>query len=199
MSDQNQSSGQSQTPVGNEESTQIKKDAVAYETHMKLLGEKKRQQEELLKTKELLSKFESEKKEIEEKSLREKEDFKKLFEARDAELKTEKEKRLEIEKAINDSRKMNSFLKNVGAPIEEKYWNLIDLDKIAIDPNTGKPDESIVKSYAEEFKKNFWEVVKTKTGTMPNESTSREASGLTYEQWLKLSHAEQKKRLKDVI
>jgi len=197
MSESNQAGGQTQNPAGDEQESS--KNTVAYETHQKLLNEKKRAAEELRVARETLNRLEAEKREQEEKALREKEDFKKLFEARDNELKTEKEKRAQIENQINDSKKMRSFLQNVGSPVDERYWNLIDLDKIQLDPNTGKPDESMVKSYADEFKKTYWEVLNPATGRIPNDAPGRDKSGLTYEEWLKLPYNEKKKRQSEIV
>lgn len=197
MSESNQAGGQTQNPAGDEQESS--KNTVAYETHQKLLNEKKRAAEELRVARETLNRLEAEKREQEEKALREKEDFKKLFEARDNELKTEKEKRAQIENQINDSKKMRSFLQNVGSPVDERYWNLIDLDKIQLDPNTGKPDESMVKSYADEFKKTYWEVLNPATGRIPNDAPGRGKSGLTYEEWLKLPYNEKKKRQSEIV
>lgn len=196
MSESIQASGQPQDPADQE--LDPKKNTVAYETHQKLLGEKKKRDEELRQAREALSKFESEKKALEEQSLKEKEDYKRLFEARDNEAKQEREKRLAIESQINDSKKMRSFLQAAG-PVEEEFWDLIDLDKIALDPTTGKPDDNIVKGYADEFKKKYWKIFDTSTGRMPNDGPARGQSGLSYEQWLKLPLGEQKKRIKDVI
>ncbi len=199
MSDQNQAGGQTQNPAGDEQNPENEiKGTVAFETHQKLLNEKKKQGEELKKLRDEAAKYAAERKLLEEAALREKEDYKKLFESRDKELETERNARLAIEKQVTDSRKLNTFLKNVG-PLEQEYWSLIDLDRINVDPESGKVDEISTKAYADDFKKTFWKVIGTQKNQMPNEGPTDKKTGLTYEQWTKLPYAEQRKRINDII
>lgn len=195
MSEQNQPSGQNQDPEGQDPKT----DTVKYETYQKVLNEKKKRDEELRLAREALSKHENERKELEEKALREKEDFKKLFESRDLELKAEKEKREEMELRINNGRKYSAFCETIGMRIEEKFSPLLELEKITIDPTTGKPDEATVKAYADEFKKNYPVLFQKPGGRVPNSAGFGDKTGLTYEQWLTLPYAEQRKRQKELI
>lgn len=197
MSDQEQASGQTQSPADSEKN-QDSENPVPYSTYKKAVTEKRNRDAELKEAREQLAKFEQEKKELEEKSLREKEDYKKLFEARETELKSEREKRLEIEAHITNSKKLRGFLSTLGSPLEEQYMDLIDLNKIALDQE-GKPDEVVVKQYADEFKKKYWRVFDTTTQKIPNDSgNGSQRIGLTYEQWLKLPRAEQTKRMNEV-
>jgi len=183
--------------VGDEEI--LEKNTVKFETHKKLLDEKKKRDEDLRIANEKLARFEQEKKQLEERQLQEKEDFKKLYESRDNELKSEREKRIAVETQINDSKKLNAILKNLETPLEQKYWGLIDLDKIPLDPTTGKPDEMVTKQYAEEFKATYWEALNPATGRIPNGAGNGGKVGLSYEQWQKLPYAEKKKRQNEVI
>jgi hypothetical protein len=197
MSDQSQTSGQPLNPVDSEQ----KQDVVKYDTYQKVLNEKKKRDEELRKANEQISAFEQERKNIQEQSLREKEDFKKLFESRDGELKQTQTQLSQLQESINNSKKMSSFLGLLGESLEQPYWNLVDLDKIAIDPTTGKPDEQVSKQYAEEFRKTHWKLFDVAGGArMPNHVAGPvKSQGLTKEQWLKLPYNEQKKRMNDII
>lgn len=196
MSDQQQSPvDEKQIPA---EDAQIQRNSVSYESHQKLLNEKKKRDEDLRLAREELKKFQDERKIMEETALREKEDYKKLFESREAELKAEREARQGIENQILDSKKMRSFLQNVGTPIPEKFWGLIDLDRIAVDPATGTIDDVIVKNYADEFKKNYFEITMNRGPKIPDNGPINDKNSLTYEQWLKLPPSEQRKRIKDV-
>jgi len=198
MSVQSQGSAQeTQNPVDIEEKSE-KKDVVAYETHQRLLGEKKKRDEELRKANELLAKYELEKKQLEENSLREKEDYKKLFEAREIELNKTKEDLNSIQTQILESRKLKSFFNNVGT-IGDEFLPLVELDKIAVDPNTGMPDETTAKQYADEFRKKYWKILDNGTSKIPENRPSPFKAGLTYEQWQKLPYSEQKKRLNEII
>lgn len=195
MSDQNKASGQTPNPADDEQENQEKKNVVSYETHRQLLGEKKKRDEELRQAREALARYEAEKRELEEKALREKEDYKKLFESREKELQDEKMKRAEIEAQIIEAQKRKALNLAIGTAIPEKFWGLVDLDKIAIDPTTGRPDELTTKAYADEFTKVYGEVIApSRLPRMPNDGPNREKTGLSYEQWKKLPYAEKKKR-----
>lgn len=198
MSDQTSASGHTQDPADQE--NESKKNSVAYETHQKLLGEKKKRDEELRQAREELAKYEQEKKELEDKSLREKEDYKKLFESREKELSEERARREAIESKIIEAQKYKALNKALGTQVPEKFWNLVDLEKIAVDPATGMPDETTAKLYAEEFQKNYGEIFANKNlPKLPNEGPTKHKVGLTYEQWSKLPYAEKKKRQNEII
>lgn len=200
MSVQTQAGGQTQDPAGQEQDPQDKKDSVSYETHRQLLNEKKKRDEELRKAREDLAKYDQEKRELEEKALKEKEDYKKLFESREKELAEERARREAIESKIIEAQKYKALNKALGASVPEKFWNLVELDKIAIDPATGMPDEMTTKAYADEFQKNYGEIfVNRNLPRLPNDGPTRGKTGLTYEQWVKLPYAEKKKRQNELI
>lgn len=198
MSDQEQAGGQAPNPADLGDDS--KKNSVAYETHQKLLGEKKKRDEELRQAREALSKYEQERKDLEDKSLREKEDFKKLFESRDKELLEERARREAIESKITEAQKYKALNKALGTQVPEKFWNLVDLDKIALDPNTGMPDEATTRVYAEQFQKDYSELFTNRQAPrLPNDGPSKGKTGISYEQWKALPYAEQKKRQSEVI
>lgn len=176
-----------------------KSDLVKYDTYKRVLNEKKARDAELREAKAVIEKYETEKRSFEESTLREKEDWRKLFEQRESELKTTKLELDSIKTRVVDSKKLNSFLNAIEKPIEQKYWSLVELDKIVVDPNSGEIDSSTLKNYAEEFKKEYWKVIDSSTPKMPNENHNNKPNGITYDYWLTLKPNEQKKRLKDII
>lgn len=195
--DQNLSGGQTQEPAV-QDKQEIEKD-VPYSTYKKAVNEKRNRDAELKSALEQIEKYKSERRALEEQTLKEKEDYKKLFEARDLELKAEIEKKNQLETYINSTKKLNSFLKTLNTPIKEQYLGLIDLDRIALD-ESGKPDELTTKQLADEFKKTYPELFFQGGSKIPNESANgSHKAGLSYEQWLKLPPSEQKKRMKEVI
>lgn len=195
MSAQEKSSGQPQDSASQEQN----QDVVKYETYQKVLGEKKKRDEEVRTLREQVEQFNAQKKQLEEAALKEKEDFKRLFETRDQDLKQTKDELDSLRQSINDSKKMRGFLSALKSPLEESYWGLVDLDKIPLDPTNGKPDEATVVKYAEEFQKSHWRLFDNMTNKMPNSGPNNDATiGLSYEEWKRLPPSEQRKRLKEV-
>jgi transposase len=182
-------------PGGNPEDDKDKsKGTVSYDSHKKLLDEKK----SLAKR---LEDFEKREKERLDQDLKQKEDWKKLVEVREKEANEFKSKFETLSSEIEQSRKLRSFLGHVSGTVDEHYWPLISLDDIAVDPETGKPDEASVKVAVKEFEKLFPEVIKPKGGgpKAPNGPAAPPAGKLTHEDWLKLPYAEKKKRLHEVL
>jgi predicted nuclease with TOPRIM domain len=180
--------------------TEVKQDQVSYDTHRKLLGEKKKLQTEFEKLNSKLKEVENAERERVEKELREKEDYKKLLELKDKEL-AEKAKVLqEIEEQKVNSMKLSSILKNLGGEVDNKYWIHFDLDKVVIDPATKAVDPLSVSKVVEEFKKTYPEIIKTPDKkAMPNNFPAGGSADITYDEWLRLPAKEMKARLKDVI
>jgi hypothetical protein len=173
---------------------------VSYETHRKLLAEKKRRDEELALAREMIAKHEREAKEREESELRQKEDYKKLLELREKELTDARAEAEAHRRRMAEAQKIDAFLKAVNGTVPDRYWNLIDTDQIVIDPTTGKVDQISVTKAAEAFRANFPEVVMTKGGSlgMPQGAPRGGSGSISYEEWLQLPVAEMKKRMKDV-
>lgn len=167
-----------------------KKDTVAYETHKKLLDEKKAIQARLVE-------FESKAKAEKDAELVKNQKFEELLKEREKEL-AEKDAKLQaVERENTDARKLNAFMKNVPGEVPQQYWGLIDLDMVSVD-DTGKVDDASVKRAVASFQKNYPEIVKKPNGKMPNEAPGGGAGTLTHEQWEKLPYAEKKTRMKDV-
>jgi hypothetical protein len=180
---------------------EVKKDVVAYETHQKLLGEKKRTAEENAELKKRLEALETEKKQSVEAELKAKEDWKKLYEAEKAEKEKVALTNTEINARLQNGSKMRAFLDKVNGQVSEGYWGLVDLDSIIVNPDTGLPDDASVQKAAAEFEKKFPEVLKKpgSNGKIPNNAAQGGGTSLTYDQWKSLPLKEQKARLSEVI
>lgn len=138
-----------------------KKDAVAYETYSKVMDELKDLQRKLKEIDET-------KKTEEEKKLKEANDWKTLYEQTKSALE-EKESKLEnFQKDLNDSIKISAFNKHLGGKLKnDKYIDFIDLEKIAINPETRKVDSESVKLAVASFLKEHSHLVEFKGGKMP--------------------------------
>lgn len=152
----------------NEDKEKLKTDFVAYDTHRKLLTEKKKLQERLRE-------FESEDQKRREDELLKQQNYKALLENRDEELNKTRGKLQELESQFNNSRKLDSFLNSLGGNVEAKYWSLIDLDKIIFDPETNIIDDMSVTKLVEDFRKEHSRLIDTKDNS-PKLPTSAPAS-----------------------
>jgi hypothetical protein len=154
------------------------KDTVSYETYQELLGQRKKDQEKL---KALEAKF----KEIEgkdaadrEKKLKDEGNFKALLEDREKELAALREQNVELTKSVQtfeetiaSTKKFNAFNRAIGGRLKsEEYYKFVDTSKIALDPETGKVDESSVKSYAQTFVEKHKELVDSAGARLPDQA-----------------------------
>jgi hypothetical protein len=166
--------------------------APSYETYKKVVDEAK-------KAKDKLREYERKEKEAEEAKLKEQGDFKKLLEQRDADLKAKDEKLTKLESSIQNGKKLNAILGKLTGDLPSQYWSLVDLDEVAVNPETGTPDEASVLKVAKEFEKTYPHVVvKKTTSKLPNDAPNGAKSKISYKEWLELPYDEQKKRQRDV-
>jgi SMC interacting uncharacterized protein involved in chromosome segregation len=104
--------------------------------------------------------------------------------------------------AIVNFKKAAAFERAIGGKMKkEAYWNHVDFDKIAINPETGKIDDHSLKTAADGFIDEYKELVSFgSSANLPNGTPSGSSSGkLTHAQWKMLPESEKPKRMKDVI
>lgn len=168
------------------------KDTVAYATYQKVLDEAKA-------AKAKVAQFEKSQKEFEEAKLKEAGDWKKIAEQKEQDLKIAQEKIAETDRRLLEGRKLNALLGALTGEVPKQYWSLMDLDDVAVNPDTGLPDEASVKVAAEKFEKQFPDVVKRPSkARLPNDAAKGGAGKITYSTWLTLPLAEQQARIGDV-
>jgi hypothetical protein len=126
------------------------KQTVAYETHAKLLGEKKKLAEKQAALELELEQFRTKERDRENQELEKAKNFEQLLKNRDEELKSLKERTTQFETERLQARKLDAFFKTLGGNLEDKFWSLVDLDKIAVDPATRQVDEMSVAKYVED-------------------------------------------------
>lgn len=191
--DQNASGVNNQNPSGNQKSAEeLLKEVEALRNHnQELLGEKK-------KVAERLKSLETLQKEKEEKELKEKEDFKTLVQLREEELNKTKSE-LESERfQRQQGMKLDAFLSILDGKVDSKYWGMIDLEKISVNPDTKQIDQMSVGKAVEEFKKTYPELIKSGNPQVPPANAPTNGEVLTYEKWLTLPVKEQKLRYKEM-
>ncbi len=171
-------------------------DSVSYETHRKLLAEKKKRDDELRATNDRLAALEREKKEREENDLKEKENYKKLVEIRDKELAETTAKYQTLNTTIQESVKFNSFLEAIPGQLDKKFWRMVDTSGIIIDPTTGEPDPTSVKKAADKFQAEYGELIQSGgTAKLPNNEAGQYQGAMNDDVWNKMSAKEKKDNL----
>lgn len=179
-----------------------KKDTVAYETYRKLLGEKKKRDEELEQAKSKLSELEKAEKERHEAELKAKEDYKALLALKDKEAKDLKSELGNIKGTLEQGAKLRAFMDKVNGVVDEQYWKLIEVDEIKIDPNTGMPDPLSVEAVAKKFEQEYSMVLKTKEApkTLPNDAAKGAGSAkISYKEWAALKSSKEQKEKQHLV
>lgn len=195
MTTDNNASGETQQVS---DDVETKDGKVAYETFKKLLGEKKRIGEEYSSLKKRLEEFEGEKKSHEENKLREQNEFKKLVDLRDRELSTTRKELEALRVRELNAKKLDSFLKVLGAPIKREYWQLIDFDSV-IANDKGDVDEMSVTQEVDRFKKQYPEILSIRqSSNYSSMSPNGNGVGISYEEWLKLPLKEMKAKYNQI-
>jgi hypothetical protein len=155
MTEQKAPEEQSGEPVAQPENSETKS-AIAYETHRKLLDEKKKIQAQL-------ESFMSKEKEREETDARKRGDYEALLKARDEELAKERAQRQELDERISRGMKLTSVIEALGGQVDQKWYKLIDTDEVAFNPDTGEIDKMTVARVAESLKRQWPEMVQRVT------------------------------------
>lgn len=174
------------------------KDKVDYKSFEKLLGQRKadkarmeemsRQVEEYRNALEL---YKQKEKEAEEVKNKESGNYKALVETREKEINDLQKKLEEYQARVNDSEenfnkvlKLSAFNESIGGKIKHKrFYDLVELDKIAIDPETKKVDEKSLKDYVKNFTSEFKDIIEFKDARLP-ERQAGESSSYSYDDYV---------------
>lgn len=162
------------------------KNSVAYETHRRLLDEKKKMQAE----RDMLA---AEKKQREEEEARKRGDYEALVKARDEEIKKLTTTVDTFKQRQADAAKLGLFLKSAGSDIEDKWLGLVDLDKIAVNPETGEVDPLSVATAVDTFKKSWPEAFKKAGPKLPTDVPNGSPNTIKESEWKKLPAKEMRK------
>jgi hypothetical protein len=177
---------------------QSKDDVVKYETYSRVIKDLKKAQSKADELERIIQEQTT-------KTLKEKEDFKALYENTQAELKKKETELNDINQKIEVSRKYKAFCNYLnekhGARLaDDDYGQLVDLDKIVINPDTGEVDKLSLSNYADDFaKKRSHIIVKTNQAGLPSESPKGGTNTISRNDWLKLSSKEMQKYKPDQI
>jgi len=180
-----------------------KNQTVSYDTHRRLLAEKKEVSERLKKLEEERESLLKEKEDKEKAELERKGEIQKLLELERERAKKAEDRLNSIQSDLENAKKRNAVLKHIAGTVPEPARDWIKVDGISLKEDGSVDDES-AKLVAQQFEQNFsFAVLKQNTnGGLPNDAAKGGASGggkLTVSQWKALkSSKEMKARMADV-
>lgn len=169
-------------------------DLVSDEWRKRILNEKKTVQAERDALKAQLA-------ERDRKDLEARGEFQKIAEIAKAEANEAKAKLQEIQSERLTAKKAAALLKALENGVPEKFYGFLPMDDVLVDPDTGEINALSVAKAAEEFRKNYPELLVPKNGPrFPNQAPQgNNGAVLSREEWLKLPVAEMKKRRQEVV
>lgn len=175
-------------PVADGNEPDPSKDKVAYETYKKVVAEKKRFQERA-------EQLEAQNSERERKDLEAKGEYQKLLELERAKSSAAESKLTQIESERQTAKKAAALLKALEHGIPEKFYGFLPMDEVVVDPDTGEVNQLSVAKAAEEFRKNYPELlIKPNGPRLPTEAPRGNGAGMiTVEDYAKLPLDEMKK------
>jgi hypothetical protein len=170
-----------------------KDDAVPYDKYRGLLDEKKKAQKRAEEAEARLLK-------IEEDKLAASGEIQKILDAEKAKNQALAEKVNSLENVQRSARKLNAFIKAAGPGLDPKWYNLVNLDKIAFMDGSDDIDPATVASELDVFKKT-WSEAFVKPGSMPPANPPNGGSGkISQAEFNKLPSKEMKKyRPEDIL
>ena len=144
--------------------------------------------------------FEQRDKEKEEAKLKEANEWKQLVDLKEKELSEHKTTLQQMKDQAVVRSKLESFVSTIGVgKVDQKYWQLIDLDKIVVNPETGDVDKNSVAKAVEDFKKDYPQIIIGQGKAPLPTDAPQTAQTISYSEWLKLPAKEMRKRLKDIV
>lgn len=131
---------------------------VAYETHQKLLNQRKADQRKARELEDKVRQLTESIKSAENAKLEEKQEYKKLYEATKVELEAKKREQEERDRIIVNKEKQAALNKELGGLKNDAYFRFAELDNIVID-DSGQVDLTSVRLEANRFRQNFPELI----------------------------------------
>jgi hypothetical protein len=198
----NENPGGENGNAGSESDQNQKKDIVSYETHRKLLDEKKRVQEEKRNLEEKLRGYEEDKAKREKEELEKQGNFQKLLEQERAERQKLETEHSGLVESIYAARKRSAVLKHISGKVPDEVVDvLLNVSGVAMNED-GTIVEDTAKMVAQEFeKKHPYLVLRDKqNGGLPSGAASPNGSSkITHAEWMALGDSKKmKERFKDV-
>jgi hypothetical protein len=169
------------------------KESVSYETHRKLLDEKKKIQAKL-------EQIETDRKAAEEADLTKKGELQKLLDLEREKAKAATEQLKAFEEKERAARKLSAIVKGLGAPVDQKWYSVLGghIDDVVF-TEEGEVEPMSVTKIVENIKKEWPEMLRKPGAGMPNAAPGNGATKISRDEWLKLPLKEMKKWKPDQI
>ena len=149
--------------------------SVSYESHRRLLAEKKKRDAQLREANERLAAFEAEKEAQRQARLKEEGKFNELTKEYEAKLAARENELNQYKRTVQNSVKFNAIRKTLGADIDYKWHDFFDVkqvfDGVEIGED-GRPEEMSVTKVCDFIKKEYPEVIRIEggKGNMPSDA-----------------------------
>lgn len=171
------------------------KDSVSYDTHRKLLDEKKKLQAKV-------EAWEAEKKAKDEEELVRKGETQKLLDLAKKEAEELRTKLTQKEQRELQAKKLSAVIRGLGSNVDEKWYGVLGqhIDDVIVNPETGEVEMMSVTNIVEDLKKTWPEMLKKPGVGMPADAPKGNGSGqIERSEWLKLSAKDMAKYKPDQI
>jgi hypothetical protein len=175
----------------------------SYESYRRVLSEKKAEAAKRRELEQRLAEIEAEKESQREADLREQGKFKDLLSKKETEYLTLQKELNSYKKTIDNSFKFNAIKKTLGAEIDYKWADFLEVkgiyDQVELDENR-RPDELSVTNVCDYIRKEFPEMITANRsrGNLPNDPPRGSKGKLTLEEWRKLPFKDRKERMNEV-
>jgi len=175
-----------------------KGDTVKYESYRKVVGQNKRIADENATLREQLEKIEADRKAASEAKLVEQNEWKTLAEQRAEEAKAAREEANQLKSQQVNARKLDAVLKK--ANVKRKFWNMVDLDAVILNPETGDVEDSTILKEVERLSREFPEVLESANGPkLDNSAPIPNTNGsLTIEKYAQMTAKEKAANINNI-
>jgi len=131
-----------------------KPETIAYDTHKKLLGQRKSDQEKMRGLEQRVADLVNANEEAEEVKLKEQGKWQEMAGRSETKVKELESEILGYKDSVNKAVKLTSFRDQLGGTVDHpSYYDYVNVDEIMIDQETGVVDTSSVEQVANQFKK----------------------------------------------
>lgn len=174
-------------------------DKVAYSTYKKAISELNNNRAARKELEQQLNEYRAREEQVEKEKLEQQGEYKKLL---DLERKKNEEflrERDEYKNSLITAHKLNAFKEKLpGRLASNEYYAFVDVNDIAIDPETNAIDESSVEATVNNFLTRHSRLVESTGKKLPNDAP-QSRSPLSYEEWKRLPLKEKKERYNEVF
>lgn len=159
-------------------STENKPDTIAYETHKKLLSQRKSDQEKMRGLEQQLNDFVSAQRTSEENKLKEQGQYKELVDQREKEIESLRQENVNYKSSFDKAIKLSAFRDQLGGTVDNSsYYDFVNVDEIVLDAESGVIDMASVEQVVNQFKQTHSKLYTPRASkALPNDAPQTQAS-----------------------